>query len=288
MSAITGTIAAAFTPRGKNGDVDFGAFFELLDFLGRARVAGVALFTAAGEYPAIPISERIRFTCLAVKRNRVPTLVDVGSATLDDSLLLAREARDAGAAALLLSPPYFYPLDADDVAEFYTQFSHRLGPGPDVLLLDTPLTPAISRKTASDLIASGGFAGLCASGAPAGVPWLSMDDARFSESRRAGAAGAISEIACIVPELMLALERSLCAGDGARAEALDREVQTLAVWLAGFPQPAGLKAAAGWRQLKPGPETAAPLTLAKRARMDAFREWFPGWLDAIQKTVARA
>ena len=34
----------------KRGVPDFGAAFELIDFLCAARVRGIALFTAAGEY----------------------------------------------------------------------------------------------------------------------------------------------------------------------------------------------------------------------------------------------
>jgi len=49
MSGLQGVYAAAVSPRGKQGDLDFGAAFELLDFLGKAGVSGIALFTGTGE-----------------------------------------------------------------------------------------------------------------------------------------------------------------------------------------------------------------------------------------------
>ena len=100
---------AAVTPRGKAGEVNFGATFELIDYLSAARVGGIALFTAWGEYPALAADDRSRLTYLAVKRSRVPVLAGVGSATLDVSLALARDARDAGVAALLVPPPLCSP-----------------------------------------------------------------------------------------------------------------------------------------------------------------------------------
>ena len=39
-----GVNVAAITPRGKHGDVDFGAVFELIDYLCAAGVRGIAFF----------------------------------------------------------------------------------------------------------------------------------------------------------------------------------------------------------------------------------------------------
>ena len=90
---LQGVNVAAITSRGKAGDVNFGATFELIDYLCAARVDGIALFTAWGEYPALASDDRARLLYLAVKRSRVPVLAGVGSATLDQTLDLAREAR---------------------------------------------------------------------------------------------------------------------------------------------------------------------------------------------------
>src|SRR5678816_721909 len=95
-----GILAAAVTPREPKGGVDFSAAFEQFDFLGRAQVEGIVLFTAAGEYPAFSLEERGRLLYLALKRSRVPVYSAIGSITLDDSLTLAREARRAGAEGL--------------------------------------------------------------------------------------------------------------------------------------------------------------------------------------------
>src|ERR1035438_7801357 len=108
MTKDHGVIVAALTPRGKKGDLDFGAAFELIDRLCTARVSGIALFTAAAESPACGWEERSRLLYLAAKRSRVPLYAGAGSIGLDDSLNLARGAQRAGAAAVLLPPPHFF------------------------------------------------------------------------------------------------------------------------------------------------------------------------------------
>ena len=72
MTQDRGVNAAAITPRGKQGDVDFGAAFELIDYLCACGVRGIVFFSPAGEYPSLSIEERGRLLYLACKRSRVP------------------------------------------------------------------------------------------------------------------------------------------------------------------------------------------------------------------------
>src|ERR1700686_3185900 len=87
-----GVNVAAITPRGNHGDIDFGAVFELIDFLCAARVRGIVFFGPSGEYPALSVDERTRLLYLAVKRSRVPLLAGVGSGRPHASLGPGRPA----------------------------------------------------------------------------------------------------------------------------------------------------------------------------------------------------
>ncbi len=82
-SDLEGPIAAAVTPRNRLEEIDFGAAFELIDFLSCADIDGIALFTAVGEYPSLATADRGRFLYLAVKRSRAPLFAGIGAATLD-------------------------------------------------------------------------------------------------------------------------------------------------------------------------------------------------------------
>src|SRR5947209_16538889 len=117
MTHDHGVYAAAITPRGTHGDIDFCAAFELIDYLCAAGIRGIVLFGPSGEYPALSHDERARLLYLGAKRSRVPLYAGGGSASLDASVSLAREARNTGVAGLLLPPPHFFHDQQDDLTE---------------------------------------------------------------------------------------------------------------------------------------------------------------------------
>jgi 4-hydroxy-tetrahydrodipicolinate synthase len=299
MTQVEGVYAAAITPRGNHGEIDFGASFELIDFLCRGGVKGIALFASAGEFAALGSDERSRLVYLAVKRSRVPVLVGVGSATLDGSLVLAREARSAGAAGLLLPPPHFFPYDQEDLREFYLQFAVQLGDGAATFLSRLPPdSTSLKAATALDLLSTGHFAGLedgegadsvlRTKGPCADSPWriLASNDATFAASRCAGAHAGISSVACALPELVTALDRALSSPNHSRAHALDARLEEFLAWAAQFPQPVIVKVATGLRGLKTGP-LAVPLPADKQEKLEEFRAWFRVWLPEANKLAAQ-
>jgi 4-hydroxy-tetrahydrodipicolinate synthase len=289
MTEDHGVIAAALTPRGKKGELDFGAAFELIDRLCAARVRGIALFTAAGEYPAFSLEERTRLLYLAVKRSRVPLYAGVGSIGLDDSLTLAREARRAGAEGMFLPPPHFFPYMQEEIREFYVQFACQMGGGIPAYLTNTPnVTSEIAPETAHELLATGHFAGIEDPAANAAffaslpVAYLSGDDHSLVESRRGGAHGVLSSAACAVPELVVALDAALHNGNQDHAAHLGGMLNEFLSWGGPFPFPVLVKVAASLRGFKLGAQSV-PLSPGRQHKLDAFREWFQGWLPALKR-----
>ena len=272
---------AAITPRGAQGEIDAGALFELIDFLCSAlkgRAGAIVLFDAAGEYPALNPADRSRVLKLAVKRSRVPVVAGVGSATLDLSLDLARAARDAGAEALLLPPPYFYPCRQGEVREFYWQFSTQSSGCPVYLEHLPAFTTGLATDTARDLLASGQFAGLVDSTgehAAAGLKTISANDRLFVRARCSGEP-AVSSAACAAPELLVALDSAVTAGDTAAADRLNGRLQQLLDWADLFPPFAAIRVATSLRRIKTGPH-AIPLSPEQQRRMQEFKEWLTSW-----------
>lgn len=290
MPHVPGVNAAAITPRGPQGDINLAATFDLIDLLIKGGAAGIALLTAAGEYPAFTIDERSRLVYLAVKRSRVPVLVGIGAATLDQSLSLAREARDAGASGLLLPPPYFHRYQQDDLHEFYTQFAAHLGGGVPTFLSNQPAYASpIDPETAASLVQTGTFAGIeDASGDPQilacfhslagpGALILAADDPSLPAAIRTGAHGVVSAAAGAVPELVSRLDCAIRTGNHAETERLARRFDEFLAWRREFPQPVILKVALELRRIKTGGH-AVPMSAARQKRLQEFREWFPQWL----------
>jgi 4-hydroxy-tetrahydrodipicolinate synthase len=291
VKGFRGVQAAAVTPRGKKGEVDFGAAFELIDFLARGGVDGIALFAAEGEYPAFTAAERSRLCKLAVKRSRVPVMVGVGSTNLDESMVLAREAQDAGAAALLVPPPHFFHYDQDDILAFYREFAAEVWSDTPLFLYCTDATSRIAPETAAGLLSDGRFAGMVyASGDPAGFAALAAvgpilaDDAVLA---RADATGVLSGAACASPEIAVGLHRAIQAGAARDAECWRGCLRELLEWSARFPRPTLWKAATELRGIKTG-AMAAALSPRKQRELDEFREWFRAWLPGVRKQRANA
>ncbi len=287
MTGFEGVFAAAVTPRGPKGDIDFGAAFELIDYFSKAAVHGIVLFASEGEYPAFTAQERCRLLYLAAKRSRVPVLAGVGSATLDASVELAREAMGAGAAALLVPPPLFFHYDQDDIRAFYEQFAAQAGRDARLLLYHSPETSLIAPQTAAALLAGGRFLGMVDAAAEdpsfplcAGV--LGNDYALLAHSP----AGIVSGAACAAPRLLVALHCALRTGNAA-AGPLRASLRALLDRAAAFPRPALWKACLTLRGLKTGP-VAAPLSARKQRELEQFRDWFPSWLAELGKLSANA
>lgn len=301
MAAICGVIVAAITPRREGSEPDLAATFELLDFLGRSRVNGISLMGSTGEFLHFELEERARLIALAIKRTRVPLIPGIGHSTLDGAIGLGRAAADAGAAGLLLMPPYFFRYQQEEIREFYLCFARALNGAAPVFLYNIPsFTNGIACQTAVELLSTGLFAGIKDSSgswenfvrlraAREQVPFTLLvgSDLILAPARHAGADGVVSGVACAVPELILALDGAVLSGRNEAAARLDARLQEFLGWIDGFPAPVGIREALAARGLRTGP-CAVPLGLHGQARLAEFGEWFKSWLPAVQKECANA
>lgn len=295
--ALTGVNVAAVTPHKKEGhEPDFGALLDLLDYLAAAGARGVALLGSTGEFLHMSYEDRIRLVNLGAKRSRLPVIAGVAHSTLDGAVELARQAADAGAAALLLMPPYFFRYKQDDVKEFFLRFADGVGDATPILLYNIPFfTTEIAVESAVELLRTGRFAGIKDSSGSfeyfstlkalldeKPFTLLIGNDVVFTRARSAGAHGVVSGCACAIPELMLGLDRAIQASNLPMVDLLQGRLAEFIRWLEEFPTPVGVKEATAARGVKVGP-LAVPLSAAKLRKLDEFREWFRGWVPQIQK-----
>ena len=299
MAVVSGVYAAAITPRRESAEIDLAAVYELFDFLGRGGVDGIALMGSTGEFLHFPIDERNRLISLAVKRSSVPVLTGVGHSCLDGALELARAAADAGAAGVLLLPPYFFRYGQDDVKQFYLRFAELFKNAAPVFLYNLPqFTSPIELDTALELLRTGEFAGIKDSSASreelerlqaarAERPFTLLvgHDILFTRARTEGADGIVSGTASAVPELLVALDRAIVAGNDDRARLLERRLQEFLSWIDRVPTPIIIRQAAALRSLRVG-EPASPPGPQSRRVLDEFKDWFLDWLPTVLKESA--
>jgi dihydrodipicolinate synthase/N-acetylneuraminate lyase len=216
-------------------------------------------------------------------------MAGVTHSTLDGTVMLAEQAAQAGAAAVLAMPPYFFPYQQTEVKEFYLRLADRIAGAIPIFLYNIPFfSSEIAFETASALLATGCFAGIKDSSGDfdqflkfkalsTPFKFLAGNDAIFTRARAAGADGGVSGVACAIPELMLGLDRAIQSGDEVQVQRLEGRLQEFIAWLNRFPAPVGIKAATAARGLKVGP-LAVPLSPEKMRELDEFREWFKAWL----------
>lgn len=300
-NTVQGVFVAAITPRRQQEySIDLGATLELIDFLGDSGVAGIALLGSTGEFVHFDLDDRRHMVTFAAKRSRVPLLVNVSHSTLDGAVELAREAAGAGVAGVLLMPPHYFRHSQEEIRSFYLAYADAIdGVTPTYLYNIPPLTSEIASSTAAELLGSGGFAGIKDSSGSveyfpqllaqsAGKPFtfLAGQERIYAEQRRAGAHGVVSGVASALPELMVALDQAIVAGEPARSRQLEARLMEFLAWSDLFTWPTAAKEALKQRKLKSG-ALATPLGAEGDRKLQEFAEWFRGWLPAVLRESRR-
>jgi len=301
MRPFSGVNVAAVTPHSKRADEpDIGATLELIDFLCAAGVQGIALLGSTGEFVNFKLDDRVRLMYLAMKRSRVPVMAGVSHPTLDGAIALAREASSAGAAGLLLMPPYFYRYAQPEIREFYLRFLAEAGHVAPVYLYNMPaFSNAIAIETAVALLSTGRFAGIKDSGGDwnyfealngmaqrESITVLLGREGIYARARQQGADGLVSGVASAAPELLVSLDRAVQQGAAEEVARLDARLNELLGRLERLPFPVGIQAALAVRGVKTGP-LRTPLAPETLAVLEEFKEWFRGWLTAPSSSGPR-
>ncbi len=294
---IGGIHVAAITPRRpREVEVDLGAMLDLVDFLGSYPIQGITLFGTTGEFLHFTIEERSRYVQLLAKRSKVPVMANVSHSTMDGALLMAEEAAGAGVAGVLLMPPYYFHYSAATLETIFLQFVEHISKWLPVYIYNIPsFTDGLTVELLERLLSSGLFAGIKDSSGnwdlmrrllelkeSQQVTVLVGHDTLFAPARSAGASGAVSGVACALPELMLALDRAISVSNTEAAKLLNGRVQEFIGRLACFPVPIGIKAAVEARGIKAGPHSI-PLDPDLSRELSEFQMWFREWLPAIQQ-----
>jgi 4-hydroxy-tetrahydrodipicolinate synthase len=277
------------TPRRPNSiGADTATLFDYLDAVAKAGVDGFVLFGATGEFIHFNTEQRALVASLAIKRSRIPVLVNVSHSSLDGALELGHAAADHGANGVMLMPPYFYHYSDRDIFAYYSRFFGALADRIPIYLYNLPsFTDPLSAELATRLLTEIPLAGIKdSSGNWDLFETLSQlreqrdfrlfagHEAIYRRARASGADGAISGVAAAMPELMVALDRAIVAGRQQRAAELDGYVQEMLVWLGRFPATVGIKQAAvarGWKQ----DHFATP---ADPALLAEYRAWLSTWI----------
>jgi dihydrodipicolinate synthase/N-acetylneuraminate lyase len=133
MRRLHGAIAAAVTPLGDGGrSLDPDSFAPLIGFLATGGVDGVLVCGTTGEGVLLGMDERrhVAEGFLAVRPEGFQVAVHAGAQTTRDTVALAAHALEAGADAVaVIAPPYF-PLGGRELFDHFRSAADACDPLP--------------------------------------------------------------------------------------------------------------------------------------------------------------
>jgi 4-hydroxy-tetrahydrodipicolinate synthase len=241
MPPFHGLSAFPITPADRHGRVDVPALLALLARLTAAGVDSIGLLGSTGSYPYLSRTERRG--AIEAAGGTTPILAGIGALRTDEAVALAEDAKGAGAAAGLLAPVSYTPLNDDEVFEHFATVAGATdmpiciynNPGTTHFSFSAELIGRLSRlpnvhavknpAPGADAVAAH-LLGLRAK-VPDGFSLGYSVDANAAEALISGGDAWYSVAAGLFPAPCLAIVRAVRAGDKAAARLLNGQLQPL-------------------------------------------------------------
>jgi dihydrodipicolinate synthase/N-acetylneuraminate lyase len=230
---LRGALAAAITPLRDGGDaLDEDAFGPYVDYLVQGGLDGILALGTTGEGILLSLEERRKTASLflAAASGRFQVAVHCGAQTTADTIALASHAAEIGADAVAVIGPPYYALDEEALLRHFAAAAEACSPLPFYLYefrarCGYSIPPAAIerlRELAPNL------AGLKVSNQPfeevepyliEGLDVFVGAETLVVRGLEQGAAGAVSGLAAVFPELVARLVRER-AGDVGEVRAM--------------------------------------------------------------------
>lgn len=239
-----GIVPPLATPLLDRDTLDEAGLARLVEHVLAGGVHGLFVLGTTGEGPALPMHLRRAVVASVVKQvqGRVPVLVGISDTVLSDSLALARFAADAGAAAVVAAPPYYFPAGQEPLERWCRTLVADL-PLP-LLLYNMPemVKVILEPETVRRLADLPGIVGLKDSGGDLGVfagyarvvrearpDWslLIGPEQMLPQAWALGGHGGVCGGANVAPRFFVDLQAALERGDEAAAAGFQQKVLSL-------------------------------------------------------------
>ena len=237
---LSGIITPMVTPLLDQDSLDTAGLERLIEHIISSGVHGLFILGTTGEGPSLSYHlryELIERVCGQVKE-RVPVLVGITDTSFTESVNIALKAKNSGAQAVVLAPPYYFPVGQLELLEYLEHLTAEL-PLPLLLYNMPSYTKAVFEpqtvQAAADIR---GIAGLKDSSGDMAyfykIQSLLKDHPDFSllvgreellaEVIQHGGHGGVCGGANLFPELYVELYNAACSKDLPMVEALHKKV----------------------------------------------------------------
>jgi 2-keto-3-deoxy-L-arabinonate dehydratase len=142
MARYTGIWPVAPTPFHDEGSIDEDGMRRVLDCMIDQGVDGICILANFSEQFLISDAERAALTRLSLEHvaDRVPVIVTISHYATPIVVARAREAKDLGAAMVMMMPPYHGSLLKGTADQTFEQFARVGEVGIPIMLQDAPLS----------------------------------------------------------------------------------------------------------------------------------------------------
>lgn len=254
-SIFKGSIVALITPFRKNGSIDHGLVRELVEWHIASGTNAIVPCATTGESPTLSHDEHDEVIATVVKavNKRIPVLAGCGSNCTEESLRLIKHAESVGAdGALVITPYYNKPTQEGMLAHYESLSSATKLP---IVIYNVPGRTGVNIKpeTVAKLSKIENIVGIKeASGSldqaseimrSTDLDVLSGEDSLNFPLMAMGAAGVISVVANVVPDLVAKLADAALKGDMEEGRRLHKLLFPLSKALFAETNPCPVKAA---------------------------------------------
>lgn len=139
-----GVFIISATPFAEDGELDLSSTDRLVDFYLESGVSGMTILGIMGEAQKLTADESLRFGKHIINRvgGRVPIVVGVSGASLDNMKRLSHSVMDAGAAGVMVAPMPGLGTETK-LNQYFIQVCETLGAGVPICLQDYPQTTGV-------------------------------------------------------------------------------------------------------------------------------------------------
>ena len=243
MQALKGSLVALVTPMIPNGDVDYVALENLIDWHIEKGTNGIVSVGTTGESATVNIKEHLEVISHTVKyvNSRIPVIAGTGANSTSEAIELTMESKQMGADFSLLVTPYYNKPNQNGLIQHYTKVANEVD--LPQILYNVPSRTACDLKPSSVKILSEhkNIVGIKeAVGDPKRIDDLiqissnnedfllySGDDPSFLSMLKKGGDGVISVAANVVPEYISDICSNAFEEKFDIAEELDNKLSTL-------------------------------------------------------------
>ncbi|MBA4151054.1 MAG: 4-hydroxy-tetrahydrodipicolinate synthase [Acinetobacter sp.] len=238
---IIGSLVALVTPMQDDGQVDWLALTQLVEWHVAAGTHGIVAVGTTGESPTLAVDEHLAVirTVVEVAAGRLAVIAGTGANSTREAIELTAAAAQIGVDAALLVTPYYNKPTQEGLYQHYKAIAEAV-PLPQILY-NVPGRTGVDMQnaTVARLLGVPNIVGIkdATGNVDRGIELIGLlgdqmavysgDDATAIELILNGAKGNISVTANVTPDLMAQACEAALAGDADRAHAISNQLAEL-------------------------------------------------------------